>query len=112
MSRRFTTTLIDAKTAQNEAGYLEVSECAQGQEFGFDIEFDHTAGAGQIVIETAASRSYAGLWAILATVNWSAIDKSHHVAISGSYAVMRARISSAVTSGAATVNATVSGNPT
>lgn len=119
MSRRYDKVLIDAKTAANEAGYFEVVECANGNEFGFDIDFDHTSAAGVVLIETAADSAYpitgvryAGLWAVLATVTWSAIDKSHHVAVAGSYRVIRARISSAVTSGTVTVRGTVNGNPT
>ncbi len=112
MSRRYDKVLINALTAQHAAGYFDVNECAQGNEFGFDIEFDHTSASGQVLIETAASRDYAGTWAILATVNWAAIDKSHHVAIAGSYRVLRARISTAIGSGTVIVRGTVNGNPT
>lgn len=112
MSRRYDEVLIDAKTAQNEAGYFDVVECANGNEFGFDVEFDHTSAAGAVLIETAANRNYAGLWAVLATVTWSAIDKSHHVAVAGSYRVIRARIGTAVTTGTVTVRGTINGNPT
>ena len=116
MSRRVDKILIDALTALNVAGYIGPAETSQCQEFGFDVEFDHTSAAGVVVIETAADNNYptnyAGTWAILATVTWAAIDKSHHVAIAGSFRSLRARISSAVTSGTVTVRATANGNPT
>src|SRR5690348_6058251 len=103
MSRRIDKLLIDAKTAQNEAGYLNVSDAAQLVESAFYIEFDGTSAAGQVLIETASDINYAGTWAILATVNWAAINKSHYVAITGALRALRARISTAVTSGTVTV---------
>lgn len=112
MSRRVDKVLIDAETTQDVAGYLYVMDCAQCNEFGFDIEFDHTSAAGTVLIETAADETYTGTWAVLSTTNWSAIDKSIHVAVAGSYRVIRARISSAITTGTVTVRATGNGNPT
>src|SRR5690242_1927521 len=100
-------TLLDGQTSANDAGYIQPAECANAIEFGFHIEFDHTSTAGQVVIETASDPNYAGTWAILATVNWAAIDKSHYVGITGAYHCMRARIASAVTSGKVTCIAKV-----
>lgn len=117
MARYIDKIIIDALTAQNAAGYLLIHENSKCQEFGFDIEFSAGSSAGQVVIETAADNAYppthyAGVWAILATVNWAAESKSHHVAVAGSYRAIRARISTAITGGTATVRATGNGNPT
>lgn len=110
MSRRVGKTLISAKTSQNEAGYLDVSEMAQITELGFHVEFSSGSAAGQVLIETASSVDYAGTWAILATVNWAAASKSHYVAITGAARVLRARISTAITTG--TVDVFMVGNIT
>ena len=111
MARVYTQVLIDALTAQNAAGVMggtggAINVSSQATEYGFYVEFDHTSAAGQVVIETASSPTYAGTWAILATVNWSAIDKCHYVALTNALRCVRARISTAVTSGTVTVTGT------
>lgn len=103
MSRRVDVPLLTAKTAANEAGYVNVSDAAQLTEVAFYVDFNHTAAAGQVLVETASDVDYAGTWAILATVNWSAIDKCHYVAVTGAFRALRVRIASAVTSGAVSV---------
>jgi hypothetical protein len=105
MSRRLDKVLIDAETAINTAGAIGVSDIAQIVEMGIYVEFSSPAAAGTVLIETASSESYAGTWAVLATVNWAAGDKCHFVALTGCYRVIRARISSAITSGTVTVRA-------
>lgn len=76
---------------------------AQLTEIAFYTEFDHTSAAGVVLIETASSDTYAGTWAVLATITWAAIDKCHYTAITGAFRSVRARISSAVTSGTVSV---------
>lgn len=105
MSRRICQTLIDGLTLLNAAGYINQADAANVSEFGFHVEFDHTSAAGVVLIECASDEAYAGTWAVLATVTWSAIDKSHYVAVTGVFRALRARISSAVTSGTVTVKA-------
>ena len=114
MSRLYTQVLINALTAQNAAGYFgtltgdkssAIYQPSQCTEYGIYVEFDHTSAAGVVVIETASDPSYAGTWAILATVTWSAIDKCHYVALTNAVRTLRARISTAVTSGTVTVTA-------
>lgn len=104
MSRRVDKVLIAAQTALNTAGYVDISEAAQPTEIAFYVEFDGASAAGQIVIETAKEISYTGTWAILATVNWAAINKVHYVAVTGAFRTLRARIASAVTGGTVTVH--------
>lgn len=110
MSRRVDVLLISAKTAVNELGYVNVSDCAQLTESAFYVEFSVGSAAGVVLIETASQEDYAGTWAILATVTWSAASKSHYVALTGALRSVRARISSAVTTG--TVNVRMVGNIT
>lgn len=103
MARRISTTLIDAKTALNEVGTVGVSDSAQLAECAFHVEFDGTSAAGVVLIETASSPTYGGTWATLATITWAAASRSHYAAITGVFMCIRARISSAVTSGTVTV---------
>ena len=86
-------------------GVLPESICGKFVETSFYVCFDHTSAAGTVLIESAPSRNYAGTWVIENTVNWSAIDKAHRVSCTLLAGAMRARISSAVTSGTVTVTA-------
>ena len=103
MARRISAVVIDALTAQNAAGTLNDADMAEATEVAFYVVFDHTSAAGVVLIEGAHSTSYTGTWAALATVTWAAIDKVHYVAITGAHKCIRARISSAVTSGTVSV---------
>lgn len=105
MSRRLDTLLLDAKTALNAQGVIGVADMANLSEIAFYVDFDHTSAAGVVLIETASSETYAGTWAVLSTVTWAAIDKAHYVAVTGVFRAVRARISSAVTSGTVSVRA-------
>ncbi len=95
----------DVKTSGYVIGQGDTPEIGGGNLTGaylesiFYVNFDHTSAAGVVVIETAHDPSYAGTWANLATVTWSAIDKCHYVALTGVFAALRARISTTVTSG-------------
>jgi len=97
--------LIDAKTAADTTGIGVVPEelCGRYVECTFYVDFDHTSAAGTVLIESAPTRSYQGTWVTEATVTWSAIDKAHRVSLNLLTGAMRARISSAVTTGTCTV---------
>jgi hypothetical protein len=111
MSRRLNVKLLDAQTTQNVVGVVggtgtlggALSAIAQITEAGIHVEFSAGAAAGVVLVETASDPNYAGTWAILATVNWSAESKSHYVGLTGVYRCIRVRISSAVTGGTVTV---------
>lgn len=118
MSRLYTQTLISAQTALNTVGYFGgpsagsagnvgagIYQASQCTEYGIYVEFDGTAAAGTVLVETASDVTYAGTWAVLATVNWAAASKSHYVALTNAVRALRVRISSAVTSGTVTVTA-------
>ncbi len=103
MSRKIDQVLIDALTLINTTGNVNIADIANSDELAFYVEFDHTSSAGVVLIETASSDTYAGTWAVLATITWSAIDKCHYVAVSTPVRAVRARISSAVTAGTVSV---------
>jgi len=86
-------------------GVMPESICGRYVEATFYVDFDHTSAAGTVLIESAPYREYSGTWVTEATVTWSAIDKAHRVSINALTGAMRARISSAVTSGTCTVRA-------
>lgn len=95
-------------SALNDALTLTPADTAPCKEFGIYIEFNSSAAAGTVLVETASNASYAGTWAVLGTVNWAAGSKCHFVGITDAIAALRIRVSSAITSGSATV--TVVGN--
>ncbi len=100
--------LIDGGSATNDnktIGVMPASICGKYVESTFYVYFDHTAGAGTVLIESAPYRDYDGTWVVEGTVNFSAIDKAHRVSLTLLSGAMRARISSAVTSGTVTVRA-------
>lgn len=99
--------LINGKTAADTTGIgvMPESICGKFVEATFYVDFDATAAAGTVLIESAPSRNYTGTWVVEGTVNWSAASKAHRVSITALTGAMRARISSAVTSGTVTVTA-------
>jgi len=99
--------LLNAATAADATGIgvMPESICGKYVEATFYVAFDHTSAAGTVLIESAPSRNYAGTWVVEGTVNWAAIDKAHRVSLNLLSGAMRARISSAVTSGTVTVTA-------
>lgn len=103
MSRKIDRFLIDALTLINTTGVVNDADIANSNTMGFHVEFNHTSSAGVVVIETASNASYAGVWAILQTVTWSAIDKSHYTSVTTPIRALRARISTAVADGAVSV---------
>ena len=100
--------IIDGGSATNNAktiGMLPASISGKFVEATFYVYFDHTSAAGTVLIESAPFRNYDGTWVVEGTVNWSAIDKAHRVSITALAGALRARISSAITSGTVSVRA-------
>ncbi len=104
--------LLAAKTAADTTGigYLPEDWCGLFVESTLYVSFDHTSSAGTVLIESAPSSDYTGTWVTEATVTWAAIDKTHRVSINAILGALRARITSAVTSGTVTVTAWTSTN--
>jgi hypothetical protein len=106
-----TVVLIDHETAQNKAGYIQNN--GKGEYACFLIEWQKgtNISAGDVVIEASHDPAYTGAWANLATVNYTA-DTNHMniVNLTGTFPVLRARISNAVTGGFVKVSYTQSGD--
>ena len=68
------------------------------------VDWGAGVGAGQVIVESASSPSYAGTWAPIATLNYL-VNAEHLVQITGYLIALRARISSDITGGTVTVTA-------
>lgn len=95
--------LIAAQTAQDTVALVPDSLSGQFIEYTLYIEFSAGAAAGSVVLETAWDAAYAGTWANIGTVAWSAASKAHYVSVTGVFSALRVRIASAITTG--TINA-------
>lgn len=70
----------------------------------FYVTFSAGVTAGVVTLEGAPHDTYSGTWANLATVSWSAADRTHRVNYTGCHACLRARISTAVDGGTVSVD--------
>jgi hypothetical protein len=104
--------LLTAKTAADATGIGVLPEDWGGLfcETTVYVTFDSTAAAGVVSIESAPTSDYAGTWVVEGTVTFSAASKAHRVSINAILGALRARITSAVTSGTCTATAWVSTN--
>ena len=91
--------LWSAQTTQNITAYFPASMNGQYLEFTVYVDFNHDSAAGVVTIETASRADYAGTWASIGAITWAAIDKQHYISVAGTFKAVRARISTAVTSG-------------
>ena len=91
--------VLNAVTASGAFGIFPTSVNGQYVELTMYVVFDATAAAGVVVLETADNVDYAGTWANIGTVTFSAASKQHYVSVTGTFLAIRARVSSAVTSG-------------
>lgn len=91
--------LFTGKAADTYAYTFDMYDAGRAYEIGIDIVFSAGCTAGVIVVECSHDSAYAGTWANLATVNWAAASRAHHVAITGVFRALRIRISTAVANG-------------
>jgi hypothetical protein len=91
--------LFTSQTTSGVTAYFPDSLNGQYLEFTVYVDFDHSSAAGVVTVETAARADYAGTWASIGTITWSAIDKAHYMSVAGTFKAVRARISTTVTSG-------------
>lgn len=75
----------------------------------FDIAWGANTSAGEITIEGAADPDYAGTWAPLAVIAWTAGGKTDQWRFTGSQMALRARVSTLVV-GSDGVTVTAQGN--
>lgn len=99
------TVILSAETLLNIAGPLPVDVCGKQVESTFYVAFDANASAGQVVIESAPFRNYAGTWVVESTVNFTTASTAHRVSLTLLSGALRARIASAITDGTVTVTA-------
>lgn len=71
--------------------------------------FGAGTSAGAVVVETAHDPAYAGTWANLATIAWSAASKAEKAVILGNFIALRVRISVAIVGGSVDTHLAVSG---
>lgn len=99
---------------QNCTAYVPTNVLAQFKEFTIYIEFSAGSQAGKAQIETAFPSqgtvysngyplvvgSYAGTWAAVgSTIDWAAESSQKYASVTGVFAQLRVRISTAVTTG-------------
>jgi len=99
--------IVDALTALNAAGYLPTEQTSKAAYITLHTNFDATAAAGVVLIESSHDKDYTGTWVVEDTVTFSAASKAHISKLVGPRLAVRARISSAVTSGTVDVNALI-----
>src|SRR3989304_2209693 len=109
MRTRFNEKIIDAQSAGDTIGLIPQFQSGHYTESAFYVRFGAGTSAGVVVIETAVEDDDTGTWANLATVTWSAVSKNHHVAITGVFRALRARISTAIVDGTVDVTAILMG---
>lgn len=104
--------LMDSATAQDTVALLPTNPIAPNaniagrwREITFYVVFSTGSAAGTVLIETAHDPTYTGTWFTEATVTWAAASSVKAVSITGNFIAMRARISSAITTGTVQVYA-------
>ncbi len=89
--------LVD-KAALATVAAADVSQ-GRAKEWCHTIVWGAGCAAGAVVVEAAHDPAYAGTWALLATVPWSAASKVDVVNVTGVYEALRHRISVGVVGG-------------
>lgn len=93
------TLLVNATTGQATVTALVPQQCREAAVY---VEWGAGTGAGGVTVESAYATTYAGTWAPLAVVAWSAVSKADLVQITGIHGAIRTRISTTVTGGTVT----------
>ena len=96
-------TLLTAESALNAADAVDTHRLA-AKEWVHTVVWGAGTSAGAVSVEAAESASYAGTWANLCTVTWSAASKADVCNVTGAYKAIRHRISTAVVGGTVTTS--------
>jgi hypothetical protein len=91
--------LLTGQSALNTAALLPFDAGSKAEGTLVHVTFGAGTTAGVVVIEGAPTPTYAGTWAILATITWAAASRTHETFIAGSYLGRRVRISTAIVNG-------------
>lgn len=73
------------------------------------VQFGVGTGAGTYVVEVADSPTFAGTWAVLATIAWAVANSIKTGLVTGPWKALRVRNTAAVTGGTAEVTIQVNG---
>lgn len=92
-------TLLVTQSALNDAVALPNTVIARCRETAVYVEWSAGTTAGAVKVESASDAAFAGSWAPLATVTWSAASKEDIVQITGVHLHLRTRISTAIVGG-------------
>lgn len=93
-------TLISAQSALDSTG--TVTSASRCKEKTVYIQWSAGVSAGVVILETASVSTYAGTWAPLVTIPWTAASKEDVVQVSGVMMTLRTRISTVITGGTVT----------
>ncbi len=75
------------------------------------VKFDHTSDSGKVQIQTAPTPDYAGTWANVGnSIDWAAIDTTKYAAVTGVFGSIRITLTTAVTTGNASLHVVASSN--
>lgn len=88
--------LTNVTTGTAVVSRLAPQQCRAGVVY---VNWGAGTTAGAVIVESAATTTYAGTWVPLATVAWSAASKTDLVAITGVHGAIRTRVSVTITGG-------------
>lgn len=91
--------LLNAQSGLNTAVVSTATDQLRCRESAVYIIWGAGTSAGAVTIETADNDAYAGVWAALSTVPWTAVSKEDVVQITGIHKSIRTRISTAIVGG-------------
>lgn len=97
----FSKKVLSAKAAADATGigYAPADQVANLRETVVLVEFSAGTSVGTVLVEAARSNDYAGTWATIATIAWSAASSVKQANITGVHLALRLRISVAVVGG-------------
>jgi hypothetical protein len=100
---RVTMTMLNAASTIQATGTLAGASIMPAcRESVIYVQWSAGTSAGVVTVESADSSAYAGTWAPLATVTWSAASKEDIVQITGIHLNLRTRVSTGVVGGTVT----------
>ena len=101
--------LLTAQSVIETAGYLNEVTGSKAEGTLIVTTFGAGTSAGVVLIEGAATETFTGVWAVLATISWAAANRAHETFISGSFLARRVRISTGIVGGTIDVDFLITG---
>lgn len=107
----FSKRMLTGKSAINETSdVIGPSQACKVRELRFYANFGPGTTAGTVIVEGAPTENFAGTWASLGSMAWSAASKIETLRVEGVHLAFRARLSVAVTGPGGVVDVDVVGN--